>query len=233
MPRIGEEQQSGRFKTLEHENRDMSSYCGIILKGDEEAACALAFITEDGVTTYSTTDDEQIMEHLEEYRPQVVALNAPQEHVHDEELHQPTPSKTKETEETGPGSSNEEDTNGLDPATAQQFRSGEKELVEDGHSMLPTGMRDRRLLERAEFLSNSIKRSGLGSTIIESNPKLVAKKLDVSGDRKLEAYGIDTTDIENVYEFDAVLLALTAKFFDEDQYEDKDIILPKSLDEMD
>lgn len=188
----------------------METYCGIILKGGEDEDCGVAFITDAGVETYSTQDDEEIMELVKEYRPRIIALNAPQEVVADKIF---------------PGTVEEETP--LDPETAKLFRSGEKELIDEGYSMLPQDMRNRRVLERAEFISNSVKRSGVGARIIESHPGLIAKKLEVTGDHHLEAYGLETEDIENVWEFDAVLLALTAKLFDEDMCEGDDIILPK------
>lgn len=211
-------------------------YCGIILKGDEDEDCALAFITEDGVRTYSTADDEEIMGYIEEHRPEVIALNAPQEHRPQTAFYDPvTEGNPEQPNESKDDEKDDEDTeeseSPLHPETAKLYRSGEEELIKEGYSILPQEMRNRRLLERAEFLCNSIKRSGVGSTIIESNPGLVAKKLGITGDRQLEAYGVDTSDVENVYEFDALLLALTARFYAEDEYEDKDIILPKSLDE--
>lgn len=191
----------------------MDAYCGIKLTGDRDEDCTLAFITEDGVDTYSTGDDQEIMDLIEDYRPHVIALNAPPEPVRDKELvRQP---------------SDDDDEPELDPATAQQFRSGEEELVEDGYTILPTDMRDRRLLERAEFLSNSIQRTGIGSQIIESNPKLVSQRLDITDDQHLEAYGVDTSDIDNVWEFDAVLLAYTAKQYAEDNCDGEDIVLPE------
>ncbi len=195
------------------------TYCGIILNGEEGEDCAVAFITDDDddrdedVATYSTHRDEDIIDLITEYRPDVIALNAPPEEIQDKEL----------------VSSPESDTD-VDPDTAQQFRSGEEELVDEGYSLLPRDMRSRRLLERAEFLSNSIKRSGVGAQIIESHPKLVAQRLDITDDRHLEAYGIDTDDIESVWEFDAVLLAYTAKLYADDQCDGTDIVLPEERD---
>jgi len=210
----------------------MSVYCGIVLTGDEDTACALAFLTDDGTVTYSTPDDETIIERIEDHRPDVIALNAPQEQQQPKDFHAPI--EPQDDDQAAEESSDDDngDDHALHPATAAQFRSGEEELIADGYSMLPTAMRDRRLLERAEFLSNSIKRSGIGATIIESNPRLVAERLDIGGDTELKAYGVETEDIDGVREFDALLLALTAKFFDEDKAVDKDIIIPETLDEM-
>lgn len=115
------------------------------------------------------------------------------------------------------------------PETSGQqegFRENEQELVDKGYQMRPLEMRNQQLLERAEFLSNTIKRSGMGIQIIESNPYVIAQQLDVEGDAVLEEHGIDTGPIENVAAFDAALLALTAKLYDEHDHETADIVLP-------
>lgn len=222
----------------------MTTYCGIILTGTEDDPCGLAFITDDDVHAYSTPDDERMIELLEEHRPQVVALNAPQERLKSEQIRkermeneqrqrmkeqqekQQKQQEQENPEEEKPGASDDDDEGPLDPETAQMYRSGEEELVDEGHSILPQEMRDSSLLERAEFLANSIKRSGVGAHIIESNPRLVADILDVAGDRELSAYGVETEDVHNVTEFDAALLALVARFYDEDMVQEKDIVLP-------
>lgn len=169
-------------------------YCGIMLRGDTETACGIAFITDDEVTTASTTEDDEILALLEEYRPIVITLNAPSER---------------------------EDIDG--------FREGEEDLIEDGFSMLPQEMRDRGVLERAEFLTERIKRSGVGARVIESDPHVVMDQLDIAGDADLKDYGYDTGPIESATEFEAVVLALTAKLYDEDHYEEKGLIIPKEL----
>lgn len=221
----------------------MTTYCGIVLTGTKDDPCGLAFITDDGVHAYSTPDDEEMIELLEEHRPQVVALNAPQERLKSEQIRKERmeneqrqrmkEQQKKQQEQQGqddPEDENpenaEEDEDLLDPKTAQMYRTGEEELVEEGHSILPQEMRDSSLLERAEFLANAIKRSGVGAHIIESNPRLVADILDVAGDRELSAYGVETEDVHNVTEFDAALLALVARFYDEDMVQEKDIVLP-------
>lgn len=209
----------------------MDTYAGIILTGDEDEPCALAFIMEEAgtaVKTYSTTEDERIMELLEEHRPTVVALNAPQQRPKREDFQNPV--EPQQSEEEQQDDTEDGDDRELDPATAQQFRSGEQELVEEGYNVLPQQMRDNQLLERAEFLSNSIKRAGLGTTIIESNADLVARRLNVTGDDGLEAYGLETDSINSVHEFDAVLLAYTAKLYVDDETVDKDLILPEETE---
>lgn len=190
----------------------MTTYCGIMLTGEKEKPCGLAFISDEGVTTHSTTGDEEIMSLLEDNRPKIIALNAPAERAKKNKLHE---------------SPDDDDESALDPETSQMFTKDEEELVNEGHALLPQEMRDQQLLERAEFLVNTVKRAGIGAQFIQSKPNLIAETLNVEGDTMLEAYGIDTSDIEHVREHDALLLAFTAKRYDEEDYEDKDIILPE------
>ncbi|MFB6265693.1 MAG: hypothetical protein ABEI07_01265 [Candidatus Nanohaloarchaea archaeon] len=108
-----------------------------------------------------------------------------------------------------------------------QFREGEQDLVEEGHSILPQGMRDSAVLERAEHLSRSIEAAGVGTTIIESVPRLAASILDLSGDEDLERLGVSTGEIENVGEYDAVVLAVVAALYADNRCEDHGIVVPE------
>lgn len=186
-------------------------YCGIVLSGAEEQPCGVACVEDETVETLSTVEDAEIIDFLEERRPIVIALNAPPEHVPEEDL-------SESPEESD-----------LDEHTAQQFRKGEEELVNEGFSILPQEMRDRNLLERAEYLATGIKGSGVGAEIIESHPRIAMEKLDIGGDADLDGYGIETGTVRSAREFEAVVLALVARLYDEDHYEDRDVIIPKEL----
>lgn len=183
-------------------------YCGIMLTGDADKPCGVAFLDEDGVETFSPTGDEEIVDLVRERNPSIVALNAAPEREPDRV---DTPNEDS----------------ALDPETASQFREGEQDLVDDGHAVLPRTMRDRKLLERAEFIANSLKKSGVGCTIIESRPGIVAKMLDVATDDDLAQHDIDPSSIQHTREFDATLLALTARMHDAEETADKDIIVPE------
>lgn len=182
-------------------------YCGIMLTGDMDKPCGVAFLDEEGVETFSPTGDEEILALVKEHNPSIVALNAAPERE---------PDRVDTPKEDSV----------LDPETASTFREGEQDLVDDGHAVLPREMRDRKLLERAEFIANSLKRAGIGCTIIESRPGVVAKMLDVATDDDLAQHDVDPSSIEHTREFDAALLALTARMHDKEETEDKDIIVP-------
>ncbi|MFB6167090.1 MAG: hypothetical protein ABEJ62_02410 [Candidatus Nanohaloarchaea archaeon] len=183
-------------------------FCGAVLRGEGEES-AVAFLDGDGnCTTRSVEGNEEIVEMMEEKRPDVVAMNAPLERSVGEG---PVKPREKDPESDVPEGS---------------FREGEEELVEEGYSVLPRDMRDRDVLEQGEHLSRSVEASGIGALVIESDPRLVAEELGVGGDEKLEAYGVDTSDIGNVWEFDAAVLALLARFHSEGRTEENDLVLP-------
>lgn len=177
-------------------------YCGIILAGSTEEDSAVAFLTEDSTETFSVATNDDILELLEERRPEVTALNAPP------------------TRATTPGK-------GSDGA----FRSGEEELIDEGHAMLPQGMRDPAVLERADHLSRHIEASGIGTTLIESDAQIVSERLGIEGDDDLADREISPEDISSTWEFDAVVLALVAKLYADNQCEDYDIVVPEESTE--
>lgn len=51
-------------------------YCGIKVSGEREQPCGVAFLGDD-LETFSETDDERILELLEDRRPTIVAFSAP------------------------------------------------------------------------------------------------------------------------------------------------------------
>ncbi|MDY6770431.1 MAG: hypothetical protein SV186_00570 [Candidatus Nanohaloarchaea archaeon] len=111
------------------------------------------------------------------------------------------------------------------------FREDEQEMVEEGHSFLPPEMRDNDEMERALFLKNSLQREGFLHDVIECRPMITAEILDIEGDDDLEELGVPTGEIMSMKEFEAVLAAVTAKFYANDSFEEKDFIVPKPLDE--
>ncbi|MDY6761886.1 MAG: hypothetical protein SVY41_02460 [Candidatus Nanohaloarchaea archaeon] len=110
---------------------------------------------------------------------------------------------------------------------ATDFREGEEELIDDGHAMLPQGMRDQAVLERADHLARSIQAAGTGTTIIESNARLAGDILGLEGDADLEDHGIGTGDITSTRQYDAVVLAIVADLYADNRCEDHGIVVPE------
>ncbi len=111
--------------------------------------------------------------------------------------------------------------------TGEGFKKGEKDLIEEGFSFLPRSMHDSDKLERTEFMKDILKRKVPQAEIIECRPMITAEVLDIEGDKDLEELGIDTDEIHNTKEFEALLAALTAKYYANEMYRDKGFIVPK------
>lgn len=169
-------------------------YAGVILSGDPETPCALAFLG-DAVETYSVTDDEKIVEVIEDHEPRFLAFGHPMQ----------------------------------GPDVDEGFREGEEELVDDGYSFRPQEMHDADKLERTVFLRNSLKRTVMPE-MIECRPRITANILDIEDDGDLKDFGLTVKKIHSMQEFEAVLAAITAQFYAQDQYEDQGFIVPKELD---
>jgi len=110
------------------------------------------------------------------------------------------------------------------------FSEDEDELVDEGHSFLPRGMVDKDEIERAIFLRDSIKRLSFIPEMIECRPAVTMEALDIEGDADLEDFGIETSSIHNTQEFDAVLAAVTAKFYANDRFKEKGFVVPEQLE---
>ncbi|MDY6774088.1 MAG: hypothetical protein SVS85_02710 [Candidatus Nanohaloarchaea archaeon] len=169
--------------------------CGIVLSGDTEEDSAVAFVDGGETETFSVSTNDEILELLEDRKPEVTALNAP-------------PEKASK-------------------GSIDRFREGEQELVDEGHRLLPQGMRDGSVLERAEHLSRSIEASGVGTVIVESDPVLVSERMGLAGDEGLEDLGVETGTIEDVREYDAVVLAVAAELYSDNRCENHGIVVPE------
>lgn len=111
--------------------------------------------------------------------------------------------------------------------TDQKFREGEQDLIDEGFSFLPRSMHNKHKLERTEFMKNTLKREVPQAEIIECRPMITAEVLDVEGDEDLENLGIETEEIHSTIEFEALLAAITAKYYANEMYRDKGFILPE------
>ncbi|MDY6789098.1 MAG: hypothetical protein SVV03_03995 [Candidatus Nanohaloarchaea archaeon] len=107
------------------------------------------------------------------------------------------------------------------------FSDEEEELVDEGYSFLPRDMHDQAEMERTEFMKNSLKRHAPESEIIECRPMVTAEILGIEGDPDLEDLGMNTENIHSTTEFEAVLAAITAKYYANNMYRDKGFVVPK------
>ena len=106
----------------------------------------------------------------------------------------------------------------------------EEELVDEGHMFSPS-TQNKKLTRRALHLKQLMFENGLEVEIVRFDPMVTSKELAIDGDGALESYGIDSSNISSSKEFDAVLGAVTARFYQEGQCEDFGIQVPSPLSE--
>ncbi len=104
----------------------------------------------------------------------------------------------------------------------------EEELIDKGFSFVPAEM-EPELVKRAEHLVNLLKHRGFDCDFIRFDPIISSEELSVHSEAALRSLGLDVSDISSSGEFDAVLGAVTARFYQEDQFEDMGVVVPKSL----
>lgn len=107
----------------------------------------------------------------------------------------------------------------------------EEELKEEGFIFTPS-RHDTHRVRRFQSFEGLLKRSMSMDEVPEFlrfNPSITRKELAIDGDSALESYGIETEDINSAGEFDAVLGAVTARFYDQGQADDRGIVVPEPL----
>lgn len=112
----------------------------------------------------------------------------------------------------------------------RSMTESEQELVEDGHSFVPNHFEAGKS-KRLEDLKRRVK-GALGvemPAFIRFDPGITSSELGLDSDRALESMGIDSSAIESAAQFDAVLGAVTARYYEQNQTEEKGVVVPKNV----
>ena len=107
----------------------------------------------------------------------------------------------------------------------------EEELQEEGFIFTPA-KDDVKRVRRFQSLKAHIAHDLPGDEIpeyIRFDPVITGRELAVDSDKALDSYGVDPSDIDSSYEFDATLGAVTARFFQENQVRDLSVSVPRPL----
>lgn len=112
--------------------------------------------------------------------------------------------------------------------TGRELEQQEEELEEEGYIFSP-GAHNETLRRRASHLKQLIEQKGVMTEMIRYDPMITSKELALDGDKALESMGFQTSEIKKSRDFDAVLGAVTARFYDQDQFEDLGVIVPEAL----
>ncbi|MFB6203386.1 MAG: hypothetical protein ABEK01_02740 [Candidatus Nanohaloarchaea archaeon] len=115
-----------------------------------------------------------------------------------------------------------------------EFSKQEEELKEEGYTFSPAShnkMKARRFEALTEQLFQMLGEQK--PEVIRFEPAITSEELAIDGDEALESYGIDAENIMSAQAFDAVLGAVTARFYSQGQFEDLGVIVPEPLGETD
>lgn len=112
----------------------------------------------------------------------------------------------------------------------EELTEKESELKEAGHAFTPNS-HQKTIARRLEALESLLfeKMGAEGPEFVRFDPAITSKELAIDGDEALESIGVNTSEITSSREFDAVLGAVTARFYQQNQYKDLGVIVPESL----
>lgn len=115
-------------------------------------------------------------------------------------------------------------------STTKEFTKQEEDLKEEGHSFTPISHEPKKS-KRLEALKAQLFQA-MGASqpeIIRFEPHITAEELAIDSDDALEGYGIDASELKSAEQFDAMLGAVTARFYEENQVKDLGVIIPEPL----
>lgn len=112
-----------------------------------------------------------------------------------------------------------------------ELMDGEEELKEEGYRFTPVShekMKSRRLESLRSALEAELGQES--PEIIRFDPHITSRQLAIDSDKALSSLGINPEPIQSAGEFDAVLGAITSRFYQQNQFEDMGVIVPSSLE---
>lgn len=114
--------------------------------------------------------------------------------------------------------------------TREEFSEQEEELKDEGYNFTPSRTESKKI-KRLQALKAVLNRDMEDAPqFIRFDPHITVDELAIDGDDALSSYGVDPSDIESARQFDAVLGAVTARFYQQDQFQDLGVIVPQSLE---
>jgi len=117
--------------------------------------------------------------------------------------------------------------------TREELSEQEEDLKEEGYSFTPSRTESKKV-KRLQGLKTLIKREMLDSPdFIRFDPHITAEELAIEGDKALDGYGVETSDINSARQFDAVLGSITARFYQQEQFQDLGVVVPRNLESDD
>jgi hypothetical protein len=116
----------------------------------------------------------------------------------------------------------------------RELSEQEEELKDEGYSFTPSSM-EKRKVKRFQAIQNTVNhRTGTAVEFIRFDPKITSEELAIDSEQALEAYGVETGSLDSAREFDALLGAVTARFYQQGDFKDLGVVVPgASAEEQD
>jgi len=113
----------------------------------------------------------------------------------------------------------------------EEFTNVEEDLKEEGYNFTPSSSQPKKI-KRLQAIKAVLERDMANSPdFIRFDPYITSEELALDSDKALSSIGVNPNNIGSSKEFDAVLGAVTARFYQQNQYKDLGVIVPQSLDE--
>jgi hypothetical protein len=113
--------------------------------------------------------------------------------------------------------------------SGKELTKDEEELKEEGYSFTPSS-NEKKKVERLRAIDRSLKHHmDKPPEIIRFDPFISSQELALDGDKSVESLGINTSKISSSREFDAVVGAITAQFYKQNQYSESGVVIPESI----
>lgn len=116
----------------------------------------------------------------------------------------------------------------------EELNKKEEELKEEGHVFTPTSHEPKRARRLEALKAHLFEEMGAERPeVIRFEPQITADELAIHDDSGVESYGVDPSKLENSEQFDAMLGAITARFYEQNQIRDLGVIIPEPLGDSD
>jgi hypothetical protein len=113
--------------------------------------------------------------------------------------------------------------------SGKELTKDEEDLKEEGYSFTPSS-NEKKKVERLRAIDRSLKHHmDKPPEIIRFDPFISSGELAIDGDKSIESFGVDTSDINSSQELDAVVGAITAQFYKQNQYSESGVVIPESI----
>lgn len=108
----------------------------------------------------------------------------------------------------------------------RELTENEEELKEEGYSFTPASMQKKKV-KRFQAIQNTVNhRTGTAVEFIRFEPQITSEELAIDSEAALESYGVKTEELGSALEFDALLGAVTARFYQQGDFRDFGVVIP-------